>query len=146
MKLFNALPFIVLLSVQSTGVIAQKSGELARQYCKSHSCEGINVIQDAIRTPIQGTCILVSSKTLAVDFKTDYSATDWWLLISGTLSGREFDQAIEVAKKFSGKTGRQTFLAQPTKGTINEAKADYCTLPFNLTKQNSTIGMLIPKL
>lgn len=146
MKLVKTLYLTALLSLPPTTVMAQKSGDLARKYCKLHSCEDINVIEDIIKTPLQGTCLIISSETLSRNFRAGYSTSNWWLLISGSLSAKGFDQAIKVAKKFSRSTHKQVFLAEPVKGEIGQAKTDYCTASFDLSKRASPIGILLPKL
>jgi hypothetical protein len=145
MKLLLTMYFALLLSAQSMLVVAQQSGDLARKYCKSHSCESINVVEDIIKNPTLGACILISKKTRLSDLKVTYSSTNWWLLIHNSLSGKEFDQVIEIAKVFSGATGMQTFLAEPVKEVLNEAQAAYCTALFDLTKGVPSFGILIPK-
>jgi hypothetical protein len=145
MKSIKRLFLVAWLAFGSSTVLAEQAGELARKFCNKHSCQIENVVDDIIRNPVLGTCLVISTASVSRKFSVNSSDTNWWLLIPESLSTKEFNQAISIAKNFSSSTHKQTFLAEPLKGEVRKEKMAYCTASFDLTNGGHPIGLLIPK-
>lgn len=126
----------------------QEALELADKYCSKNGCESTSLITETIKSPSEGTCIVLSRGTLFKEFNFDKSGKDWWLLVPRGIFMGDYEIAIEVVKKFSNTTHRQVYMAEPAVEDSFEAMVDnYCVVALkDLTfSYQKPIGLLIPK-
>jgi hypothetical protein len=127
-------------------VNAERTHELAKEYCARSNCENYSPINDFIESPVEGTCIVVSRLSVYHDFSKVPSPNTWWLIFSKDLPDRQYDLAISVAKMFSLMIDKQVYLAEPFKVSFADAKSTYCTTTLDLSSGYAApFALFIPR-
>ncbi len=149
MKVSTIPSYIVLALISLNPAMASEEAlKLASNFCEQNNCDSTSAVQDAVSSPNEGTCFVISSGSVFKTISLTPSERAWWLLLSIDISPSDYNRAVDFSKKFTQSVKQQVYMAEPYKKSNFQKVVDkYCVAVFNEFSYSyqDPIGILLPK-